>query len=134
MASLTAVNSGGVVWVNGTLGATRISAFGTVSLSIGAINASSITFVGAGGKLEWGEQGVLGGTLAGFAIGDQIDLAALTFTGHATVAQSGTVLTVTQGTTVDQFHFASASNFGGAQWHLAFDGVRGTEITLVASA
>ncbi len=117
----------------GTLDNATIVGGGTVILSAGAIDTGSVTFVSHGDILEWGGSGTLGATLAGFAVGDTLDLTALGYVSGGTATLSDLVLSVTEGGATDKIAFASA-NAGGTAWNLTSGVHGGTDVTLVASA
>jgi autotransporter passenger strand-loop-strand repeat protein len=132
-ASGTTIGLGGHVAAlsGGNLGNTTIVGGGRLSLSAGVIDTASVTFVSTGGTLDWGGTGLLGATLVGFAIGDTLDFTALAFTSSGT-AQTGTLLTVTEGGQSAQIQFAGGASFPGAAWHLGSDGHGGTTAVLLS--
>jgi autotransporter passenger strand-loop-strand repeat protein len=131
-ASGSVVSDGGYIEVlsGGTLASAGIVGGGTVMLSAGAVDTTSIAFVSSGGTVYWGGSGTLSATLAGFGLGDAVDLTALSFIASGT-ASFGTMLTVTEGGHSDQLRFAAGFNLAGEKFLLTSDGQGGTLATLV---
>ncbi len=109
------VSSGGSATVlSGGAVAELIIAGGSAVLMSGAKIESAVSFAGvAGGSLTFGTAISSGTTnsplqVQGFAAGDTLDLAGLTYTSTTTATLTGNRLTVTNGTSTEVFRFATS--------------------------
>ncbi|SFO99664.1 autotransporter passenger strand-loop-strand repeat-containing protein [Bradyrhizobium sp. Ghvi] len=118
-ANATTIDHGAteLVEAGGMVGATTIAG-GMLDLKAGAIADDVITFAGQG-TLKIEQKLVSGPSffaseIKGLAIGDQIDLAGLSYASGATATVSGSTLTVSNGTASETFTLAdtSVAHFG----------------------
>jgi autotransporter passenger strand-loop-strand repeat protein len=134
-ATAAVVSNGGtlVVASGGTLGDATIVGGGIVSLSAGAVDTATMNFVGSDGTVALGGTGTLGATLAGFAVGDKLDLTALPYAAGGTATLSGLLLAVTEGGATEKIAFAPGTDFSATSVSLASGRHGGTVLTLVSS-
>src|SRR6185437_6882216 len=89
--------NGGIatVFSGGSLGSATISG-GEIELQAGSIANGGIAFAGSGGLLKIDSASMPTATISGIAVGDQIDLAGVTFvSGASATLQAGDILNVT---------------------------------------
>ncbi len=112
--------TGGTALTAGTLVLSQQTSAGTGAITFGA---------GATETLELDSSGTLGAPVAGFAVGDKIDLSTLNSSG-ATASYNGTTLTVNSGLDIETIAINAAPS--GYQYSLAADGMGGTDVVLTA--
>ncbi len=102
---------------------------GTLELLRGASGGGPITFAVAGGTLKI-DGSVPTNVISGFAIGDVIDLAAVTFASSGTAQlTSGNVLEVVEGGSSYNLQLNPNASFAGEIFKLTTDGRTGTDVT-----
>ena len=122
--------SGGTQLVDagGSAAATTISG-GTFEIASGGSAVGAISFAGTGGSLKI--DGTVPSTvISGFANGDVIDLAAVTFVSSGKVQlMSGNVLEVVEGGSSYNLQLNPSTSFAGEIFELSADGAAGTDVT-----
>ena len=122
--------SGGTQLVDagGSAAATTISG-GTFEIASGGSAVGAISFAGTGGSLKI--DGTVPSTvISGFAYGDVIDLAAVTFVSSGKVQlMSGNVLEVVEGGSSYNLQLNPSTSFAGEIFELSADGAAGTDVT-----
>lgn len=132
-ASAATVNSGGVLTVSsgGTVSGGLTLSGGTAIVS-GALGAGQVVaFQGSGGLLDIANPSSFAATVAGFVLGDQMDLPSFTYsasTESATWSQTGTsgTLTITDGALVA--HLTLSGSYVTGNFKLSMDSTGGTLI------
>ena len=123
--------SGGTQLVDagGSAAATTISG-GTFEIASGGSAVGAISFAGTGGSLKI--DGTVPSTvISGFAYGDVIDLAAVTFVSSGKVQlMSGNVLEVVEGGSSYNLQLNPSTSFAGEIFKLSADGAAGTDVTV----
>lgn len=131
VASGLALTAGGsaLIAAGGTLGDATLADGGRMLLLPGAIDTATMSFSGAGGRVVSGDNSP-GFTVAGFGLGDIVDLRGLVYAKAGSATLSGTTLTVAEGGQYGHIQFAAGSSFAGLDWVTKADPLGGTEITL----
>jgi autotransporter passenger strand-loop-strand repeat protein len=132
-ASGTTISSGGLEDVlSGGITSNATISGGKLELANGASAGSgAITFAGSGGVLKIDGTTMPTNVISGFAPGDTIDLAAVTFSsGGGVVVTSGNVLKVKEGGVTYNLQLNPSQNFSEDAFALSSDGTGGTDVTV----
>ncbi len=113
---------------------------GVISLGAGATlsfagevnTGQTIGFGGGSGMLSIGDASAFYGTIAGFAVGETIDLTGMGFSAGGTASVKNGVLTVVENG--ETAALALTGSFSKDVFHLGSDGVNGTDVTAVPAA
>jgi hypothetical protein len=114
--------------VSGT-GNVRIETGSVLEIATALGTAQTLTFNGAGATLKLDKPASVTKAMAGFGVGNSIDLAGVTVTGAGV---TGSTLTVTAGAT--SYTFAAAASLAGDRAAFKSDGAGGSIVTLYAKA
>jgi autotransporter passenger strand-loop-strand repeat protein len=115
------IDSGGLAIISG----------GTLELSAPSSTASgSIEFSGSGGVLKIDGATMPTNVISGFALGDNIDLAGVSFTSAGVQLTSGNLLEVSEGGNTYDLQFNSSQKFSVGTFQVASDNHGGTDIKL----
>src|SRR5262249_17392444 len=129
----TTINRGGLeALLSGAVGTgTIINGGGELFVQSGGIVLGAITFTGTSGMLMIGGTSIPTNVISGFGPGDTIDLAGVGFDSAGTAqVTAGNVLHIVENGHAFDIHLDPTANFSGAKWHLAPDGVVGTDVSI----
>jgi autotransporter passenger strand-loop-strand repeat protein len=128
----TATNKGGYedVLSGGITSNTTISG-GTLELTSGGSAAGVITFAGSGGVLKIDGTTMPTNAISGFAPGDTLDLAGVTYSSAGTVTlKAGNALQIVEGGVTYKLQLDSSQNYSEDSFALSSDGSGGTKVTM----
>ncbi len=128
------VSAGGTLKLaSGALVSGAVIDGGLLEIASGGLASGTISFAGtgAGGTLKLDANATPGASVVGMQVGQSIDFAGLAFAGGGSAVLSGSVLSVTEGSTTDTLNFSTS---GTPRFVLAQDAGSGTLVDIACYA